>query len=73
LSEDAQLNSFRSRTSGSTERRTVIWRSADMDVCLGQHFAKMEMRLIFSEFLKRIQDVSLAGKPEWTQRTSWAG
>jgi cytochrome P450 len=34
-------------------------------LCLGQHFAKMEMRLLFSELLNRIQDISLAGKPEW--------
>jgi cytochrome P450 len=34
-------------------------------LCLGQHFAKMEMRLLFSELLDRISDLSLAGSPEW--------
>jgi cytochrome P450 len=34
-------------------------------LCLGQHFAKMEMRLLFAELLKRLRDVDLAGQPEW--------
>lgn len=34
-------------------------------LCLGQHFAKMEMRLLFSEMLNRIPEFALAGKPEW--------
>lgn len=36
-------------------------------LCLGQHFAKMEMRTLFTELLSRIHDVSLAGQPEWIQ------
>ena len=34
-------------------------------LCLGQHFAKMEMRLLFAELLKRLRDVRLAGQPAW--------
>jgi cytochrome P450 len=34
-------------------------------LCLGQHFAKMEMRLLFTELLKRLREIDLAGRPEW--------
>ena len=34
-------------------------------VCLGQHLAKLEMRILFGELLSRLQHIELAGQPEW--------
>src|SRR5258706_12081658 len=42
-------------------------------LCLGLHFAKMEMRLLFAEFLKRIRNVGLAGEPAWTHANHVGG
>lgn len=36
-------------------------------VCLGQHLAKMEMRVFFEELLARIEDISLAGDTALTE------
>lgn len=36
-------------------------------VCLGQHLAKMEMRLLFEELLPRIRSLALGGTPTMTQ------
>jgi cytochrome P450 len=36
-------------------------------VCLGQHLARMEMKLFWEELLPRIKAVSLAGEPERTR------
>lgn len=36
-------------------------------MCLGQHLAKMEMRILFEELLPRIRSLSLAGTPTMTQ------
>jgi cytochrome P450 len=33
-------------------------------LCLGQHLAKMEMRILFEELLPRLKSVSLAGEPK---------
>ncbi len=35
-------------------------------LCLGQHMAKMEMRILFEELLPRLKSVSLAGEPTLT-------
>ncbi len=35
-------------------------------VCLGQHLARMEMRLFFEEFFDRVESVELAGAPKRT-------
>lgn len=35
-------------------------------VCLGQHLARMEMRILWEELLPRLKSVELAGKPENT-------
>lgn len=42
-------------------------------LCLGQHFAKMEMRLLFSELLNRIHNVRLVGEPAWTHANHVGG
>lgn len=34
-------------------------------LCLGQHLAKMEIRIFFEELLKRIDDIALDGDPAW--------
>ena len=34
-------------------------------VCLGQHLAKMEMRLFFDELLSRVEHFEIAGTPRW--------
>jgi len=36
-------------------------------VCLGQHLAKMEIRAFFSELLKRLEHIELAGEPKRVQ------
>lgn len=36
-------------------------------VCLGQHLAKMEMRILFEELLPRIKSLALDGTPTMTQ------
>jgi cytochrome P450 len=36
-------------------------------VCLGQHLAKMEMRVLFEELLPRLKSVELDGTPELSQ------
>jgi cytochrome P450 len=32
-------------------------------VCLGQHIARLEMRILFEELLPRLKSVELAGEP----------
>ena len=34
-------------------------------LCLGQHLAKLEIRVFFEEFLSRVEKVELAGEPAW--------
>jgi len=36
-------------------------------LCLGQHLAKMEMRILFEELLPRLASIELAGEPKLTQ------
>lgn len=38
-------------------------------LCLGQHLAKMEMRILFEELLPRLKSLSLDGDPKMTQAT----
>lgn len=41
-------------------------------VCLGQHLARMEMRIFFEELLARDQHLTLSGTPRWVQ-TNFVG
>ncbi len=41
-------------------------------VCLGQHLAKMEMRIFYEELFARIADIELAGAPRWVE-TNFVG
>lgn len=34
-------------------------------LCLGQHLAKLEIRVFFEELLKRVDDLELNGEPAW--------
>jgi len=36
-------------------------------LCLGQHLAKLEMRILFEELLPRLASVELAGEPRYTE------
>jgi len=36
-------------------------------LCLGQHLAKMEMRILFEELLPKLKSVRLAGEPQMTE------
>jgi hypothetical protein len=38
-------------------------------VCLGQHLARLEMRILFEQLLPRLKSVKLAGEPRYTE--SW--
>jgi cytochrome P450 len=38
-------------------------------LCLGQHLAKMEMRILFEELLPRLKSIELDGEPKTTQAT----
>lgn len=42
-------------------------------VCLGQHLARMEMRLLWEELLPRLRSVELSGKPSRTQANFVSG
>ncbi|MGE0830459.1 MAG: cytochrome P450, partial [Hyphomonadaceae bacterium] len=41
-------------------------------ICLGQHLARMEMRIFFEELLPRLKEVELSGKPART-RSNFVG
>ena len=42
-------------------------------LCLGQHLAKLEMRLLFAELLARVDDIALAGDPAWVEASFVSG
>jgi cytochrome P450 len=42
-------------------------------LCLGQHLAKMEIRILFEELLARFDDFALAGEPAWTRSSFVSG
>lgn len=42
-------------------------------VCLGQHLAKLEIRLLFAELLARIDDIALDGDPAWVKANFVSG
>lgn len=41
-------------------------------VCLGQHLARMEMRIFFEELFARVERLELDGDPRWIQ-TNFVG
>ena len=42
-------------------------------VCLGQHLARMEMEIFFTELLKRVGHIELAGTPRYSEATFVGG
>ncbi len=42
-------------------------------VCLGQHLAKLEIRLLFTELLSRMDDIALDGDPAWVKANFVSG
>lgn len=42
-------------------------------VCLGQHLAKLEMRILLEELLPRLKSLEIAGTPAWTQSNFVSG
>jgi cytochrome P450 len=42
-------------------------------LCLGQHLAKMEMRILFEELLPRLKSLELAGEPKMSQANFVSG
>ncbi len=42
-------------------------------LCLGQHLAKMEMRILFEELLPRLESLELAGEPKLAQASFVGG
>jgi cytochrome P450 len=36
-------------------------------MCLGQHLAKLEMRILYEELLPKLKSVELSGKPRATK------
>ena len=41
--------------------------------CLGANLARLEMRVIYEEFLGRFDELALAGEPEWTRSNKHTG
>lgn len=42
-------------------------------LCLGQHLAKLEMRILLEEMLPRLKSLAIAGQPAWTQSSFVSG
>lgn len=53
---------------GRTPNRQLAFGSG-AHVCLGQHLARLEMRILFEELLPRLKSVRLDGEPRYTE--SW--
>ncbi|PWR17988.1 cytochrome P450 [Zavarzinia compransoris] len=58
---------FRFRVDRKPNRHLAFGYGAHL--CLGQHLAKMEMRLLFEELIPRLKSLELAGEPRTSQST----
>jgi cytochrome P450 len=59
--EEVFADPFVFRSDRSPNRHVSFGYGAHL--CLGQHLAKMEMRILFEELLPRLKSVELAGEP----------
>jgi cytochrome P450 len=62
---------FRFRVDRDPNRHVAFGYGAH--VCLGQHLARMEIRAFFSELLKRLDHIELAGEPKRVQSVFVSG
>jgi cytochrome P450 len=69
--EDAFEDPFGFRVDRSPNRHLAF--GYGVHVCLGQHLAKMEMRVLFEELISRIKSIELAGTPTTSQSTFISG
>lgn len=63
--EDVFKDPFRFDVERSPNKHVAFGYGAH--VCLGQHLARMEMKLLWEELLPRLDDVALAGVPKRTE------
>ena len=60
-----------SRRSSPTRRSIAFGHGPHM--CIGQHVAKLEMRILFEELLPRIRKVEVVGEPKYVAANFLAG
>ena len=65
--EDVFEDPFKFRSDRKPNRHIAFGYGAHL--CLGQHLAKMEMRILFEELLPRLKSLSLDGDVKMTRAT----
>jgi cytochrome P450 len=65
--EDVFKDPFRFRVDRQPNRHLAF--GYGPHVCLGQHLAKLEMRIFFEELLPRLESIKLNGKPSRSEAT----
>lgn len=60
--EDVWADPFKFRVDRETNKHVAFGYGAH--VCIGQHLARMEMRLLWEELLPRLSSIELNGEPK---------